>query len=139
MFVLFVSQLFDDLMATERELIFISPGGGYGLPAFDGHILFLGQCLARCASAKGRKNVAVAFLEYSKGPHHLIIFSAFGKSSIADEKLHASPPRPNSLANFCKLRKLYVSSYRVTTNHQRYSIIAETALSPLKERDTDRS
>lgn len=41
-----------------------STGGGYGLSAFDGHVIFLAQCAERLAS-KGHKTV-VAFLEYGE-------------------------------------------------------------------------
>lgn len=37
-------------------------GGGYGLSAFDGHVIFLDQCTERLNSV-GHKTV-VAFLEY---------------------------------------------------------------------------
>ncbi|OCK78706.1 alpha/beta-hydrolase [Lepidopterella palustris CBS 459.81] len=48
---------------SAKKVIFYIHGGGYGLSAFDGHVIFLAQCQEKLA-AKG-DGVVIAMLEYS--------------------------------------------------------------------------
>jgi hypothetical protein len=52
------------VLILQRTCSQIEPGGGFALPAFEGHLIFLNQCVEHMFSAG--QNTIVAFLEYSK-------------------------------------------------------------------------